>query len=449
MTIEVTANEDVDINDVATVSSPTPDPNRSNNQAQGSISVMAVADLEIDKTGPATATAGTNITYTITITNDGPSTAEGVVIEDNVPQGVVILSVSASNGATCNTGVPGNPLLATICSFGTLAPGATRTMTIQIHIGADFRGPLHNDARVTSATFDDDLEDNLDTVTTDVTGSADLSIVKTDSPDPVLAGNNLTYTLHVTNAGPSTADDVVVTDVLPNGTSFVEGVDLNGQEVCAFVQPNQVSCALGSLEPGETVTLYITVLVDASVPSGTTLTNNASVTSTTFDPDLSNNSTSENTNVLTQAELWLDKTGELRSGNPAPMVVYTLTVHNQPGCETDAQSLPTPTCGGGGPSDAQGIVVVDQLPLDPKKLVVQFVSPGCTYTTATHTVTCSTTAPLPVGQQVVFVIEAQVNGSVRLITNRATLTATTPDPVAGNNVDNVDIVIKGGTGKGK
>jgi hypothetical protein len=241
----------------------------------------------------------------------------------------------------------------------------------------------------------------------------------------------------------------VVTDVLPAGTSFVEGVDLNGQEVCAFVQPNQVSCGLGTLDPGETVTLYITVAVDPSLPSGTVLVNEASVTSSTADPDLSNNSTSESTDVLTEAELWLDKTGELRTGNPSPVVVYTLTVHNNSGCEVDAQSLPAPTCGAGGPSDAIGVHVVDHLPLDAKKVVVQFVSPGCVYTKATHTVTCDATAPLPVGEQMSFVIEAQVSGSVRLITNTATLTATTPDPVAGNNQNSVDIVVKGGTGKGK
>ena len=447
VTIEVMANEDVDINDVATVSSSTPDPDQSNNQAQGSISVMAVADLTIDKTGPATATAGTDITYVITIENEGPSTAEGVVVEDNLPLGVTILSVVGSNGATCNAGVPGNPLLPTRCSFGNLASGDVRTMTINVHIGPDFRGPLHNDARVSSSTFDDDLENNLDTVATDVEGSADVSIVKEDSPDPVIAGNNLTYTLHVTNGGPSTADDVVVTDEIPDGTTYVEGVDLNGQEVCAFVQPNIVSCDLGTLDPGEVVTLYITVFVDPSLPSGTVLTNEASVSSTTFDPDLSDNSTSETTNVVTQAELWLDKTGELRTGNPSPVVVYTLIVHNDPGCETDAQSLPVPTCGAGGPSDAVGIQVVDRLPLDPKKVVVQFVSPGCTYVKATHTVTCTATHPLPVGEQMTFVIEVQVNGSVRLITNTATLTATTPDPVDFNNTDAVDIVVKGGTGK--
>ncbi len=111
ITVEVSANEAVDINDVVTVTSPTPDPVPSNNQAQESISVMAVADLSIDKTGPATGTAGTDISYTLSITNAGPSTARGVVITDVLSAGVKILGVSGSGGASCNAGVPGDAAL--------------------------------------------------------------------------------------------------------------------------------------------------------------------------------------------------------------------------------------------------------------------------------------------------------------------------------------------------
>ena len=63
---------------------------------------------------------------------------------------------------------------------------------------------------------------------------------------------------------------------------------------------------------------------------------------------------------------------------------------------------------------------------------------------ATHTVVCTSTN-VPAGAQVGFVIEAQVNGSVGTITNMAPLTSTTPDPVAANNTDAVNVVIKGGT----
>jgi hypothetical protein len=177
------------------------------------------------------------------------------------------------------------------------------------------------------------------------------------------------------------------------------------------------------------------------------LHNTVTVSSTTPDPNPGNNTDTEDTDVVTSAELWLDKQGELRSGNPAPMIVYTIVVHNDEGCETDAQSTTTPNCGDGGPSDAQDIVVTDQLPLTAKKLVVQFVSPQCTYTKATHSLTC-TVPTLPAGQSVSFVVEAQISGSVGLVTNTATIASSaTPDPVAANNTNTVTLVHKGGTGK--
>ncbi|HEY5846762.1 MAG TPA: hypothetical protein VIU11_21060 [Nakamurella sp.] len=444
--IELTATEDVDINDIADARSPTPDPNPINNEARDHISVLAVADLSVSKTGPATAVAGTDISYTLAIANAGPSTAQGVVVEDLTSAGVTILSVTGSAGAGCNAGIPGDPSAPTTCSFGTLAPGASRTMTINVHVQPDTLGILHNDARISSETFDDDLADNLDTVATEVSGVADLSITKTDSPDPVLAGEELTYTIVVRNAGPSTAMDTVATDTLPGSTTFVSGVDGNGVGVCALVQPGTVTCDLGDLAPGEHRTVFLTVLVDPAVPDGSTLTDTATVSSATDDPNPGNNTATQGTAVDTTAELWLDKQGVLRSGNPAPVLVYTLVVHNDAGCETDAQSSPTPTCGDGGPSDAQNIVVTDVLPLTSKKVVVQYVSPQCTYTIATHTVRC-TAVTLPAGAKVEFVIEVQVSGSVRDITNTATLTSTTDDPVSANNTNSVKVVVKGGTGK--
>lgn len=445
--IELTADEAVDINDVADATADTPDPDTSNNQAEGSIHVSAVADLSIDKTGPANAIAGTPITFTISIANDGPSTAEDVVVEDAVPAGVSMISVSGSNGAGCNAGTPGDPTDPASCSFGSLAPGAARTMTVEVFVLPDTRGVIHDDARVTSATFDDDTSDNLDTLATEVTGSADLSITKAGSPDPVTAGDPLTYTIIVGNDGPSTAFDVTITDTIPAGTTFVDGEDGNGTTVCTLVQVGDVVCDLGDIAPGGSVTVYLTVDTDPSLDPGAVLTNQATVDSITPDPDPSDNTAIDDTDVVTSADVWLDKTGEMRSGNPAPVIIYTLVVHNDAGCETDAQSEPSPTCGDGGPSDARDIVVVDQLPANSQKLVVQYVSPQCTYDAAAHTVTC-TAENVPAGATVSFVIEAQANGSLRLITNTATVSTSTSDPVLENNTDSVDIVVKGGTGTG-
>ena len=103
-------------------------------------------------------------------------------------------------------------------------------------------------------------------------------------------------------------------------------------------------CDLGTMEPGATTTIYLTVTVAASLPSTAVLQNTASVSSATPDPDPSDNTVNQSTDVDTAADVWIDKTGELRTGGPSPVVVYTLTVHNDTGCESDAQSTPTPNC---------------------------------------------------------------------------------------------------------
>ncbi|ADU47648.1 DUF11 domain-containing protein [Intrasporangium calvum] len=445
--VSVEAADVAQINDVATVSSATPDPVTSNNQARGRVSFLGSADLSIAKTAAATVVAGTQLTYEITVHNAGPSTAVGVVVTDTLPAGLSFVSAQTADGS-CTNGNPGDRDLR--CGLGNLAAGATETITVVALVAPDVPDGtiLFNAAVVASDTSDPDNSDNRTSVKTVVEASADVSVTKSDSPDPVFAGNQLTYTIQVTNHGPSTAADVTITDPLPAGTTFVSGQDQNGNTVCSLAQPGIAVCDLGTLQPQQVVTVLLTVLVDASVPSGTVLSNTVTVTSSTADPDPSNNSATTQTDVATSAELWLDKTGVSRSGNPSPVIVYTLTVHNDEGCETDAQSTVTPNCGDGGPSDAKDVTVVDTLPLDPKKVVVQYVSPQCTYATSTHSVTC--TAPnLPAGQSVSFVIEVQTQGSVRTILNTATVSSATADPVLANNTNAVTIVVKGGTGKGK
>jgi uncharacterized repeat protein (TIGR01451 family) len=443
--ITISADEDVDVENLASVTAATPDPVTDNNSATGGVQFLASADLALTKTGPAGATAGTSFDYELAVSNEGPSTATGVVVADVLPLGMTIDAVVCSDGGTANPGQPGNPLLPTTCSFGTLADGAVRTMTVSVTVLPDTRGILHNNARADSEVLDPDLADNLATVATTVAGSADLSISKTDSPDPVVAGDPLSWTIVVTNDGPSTAFDVVVTDTLPAGTTFVSGQDGNGATVCALVQPGEVVCELGDLGPGESVTVYLTVDVDPSLDPGAVLSNTATVSSGTDDPDPTDNTVSEDTAVLTSAELWLDKQATLRSGNSSNVIVYSLVVHNGTGCETDAQSTATPTCGAGGPSDARDVVVVDDLPLTSKKFVVQYLSPQCTYDAATHRVTCSADN-LPAGASVTFVVEGQVSGSVGTISNTATVSSSTADPVVANNTNAATIVHQGGTG---
>ncbi len=119
-------------------------------------------------------------------------------------------------------------------------------------------------------------------------GQADLSITKIDDADPVTPGDTVTYTIDVTNGGPDPAVNVVVTDVLPAGTTFASTTG------CAQ-DPNGLPCSLGTIDAGESASYTMAVTVDAGVQG--LLTNTASVTSSTADPDPSNNSTTETTYV--------------------------------------------------------------------------------------------------------------------------------------------------------
>jgi len=435
ITVDVSAEEPQDINDVVSISSTTPDPDLGNNQATDGIQVIASADLSITKTGAANAVAGNEFTYTVSVDNAGPSRASGVVVSDDLPAGVSFVSATADVGSFT---VSGGVLTWTL---GTVLPGdPVRDLDITVRVKPDTTGQVENSASVTSDVLDPDTGNNRVTFTTAISAEAGLSITKTDSPDPVAAGGELTYTITVANGGPSTARDVVVTDTLPSGTTLISAVNGNGAVTCAPSGPGNFSCDVGDLAPGESVSIFVTVKVDASVPSGTVLTNHAQASSPT-DPDGA--SVTTETLVVNEAELWIEKTGFRPAGNPSGALVYEITVHNAAGSAPDD----TPTSGAGGPSDAQGVVVTDTLPLTPKKLVVQYLSPSCSYSEATHKVTCST-ATIPAGTSVTYRIEVQVKGSSGTIVNSATVTSTTPDPVSENNTDTVANVVQGSTGKG-
>src|SRR5678809_190155 len=126
-----------------------------------------------------------------------------------------------------------------------------------------------------------------------VAPTADLSITKTDSPDPVTTGNDLTYTVTVTNNGPDTATSVTVTDNLPAETTFVS-CSSTGGGVCGGSDNNR-TVTFASLASGESETITFVATVNCSVADGTVISNTATVSSVTPDPNPSNNSSTATT----------------------------------------------------------------------------------------------------------------------------------------------------------
>ena len=124
-----------------------------------------------------------------------------------------------------------------------------------------------------------------------ISSRADLSITKMDSPDPVITGQNLTYTIVVTNSGPDTAMDVSLSDTLPAGVTFVAG-----SAGCSEAG-GVVTCDLADVAAGDAVEITIIVEVDCALADGAILTNTVSVTAATPDPTQANNSATEQTTV--------------------------------------------------------------------------------------------------------------------------------------------------------
>jgi len=118
---------------------------------------------------------------------------------------------------------------------------------------------------------------------------ADLSVTKTDAPDPVAAGDFLNYTITVTNNGADFATGVAVSDAVPAGATFVSATPSQGN--CSGV--TTVNCQLGTLFPGASATVILTVTPDAAG----TLTNTATVSGTQPDPNTANNSATATTTV--------------------------------------------------------------------------------------------------------------------------------------------------------
>jgi uncharacterized repeat protein (TIGR01451 family) len=120
--------------------------------------------------------------------------------------------------------------------------------------------------------------------------SADLSVLKTDSPDPVNSGSNLTYTLSVANNGPGDATGVTVTDILPAGVTFVSATSSQG--TCSHAS-GTVTCNLGTLSSGAAAT--ITIVVIPNTPG--TITNTATAVASESDPNTGNNTATAETTV--------------------------------------------------------------------------------------------------------------------------------------------------------
>jgi len=382
ITATVTAGASTLMNN-ASVSSTTPDPDDSDNSASASINVITSADLAIAKSGDANPDQGATTTYTLTVSNDGPNTADGVVVNDSLPSQFTATAVGS--GFDCT--LPGGPGGTVVCMLASLAPTDPVTnpppqITIIGTVAAGTAGQAISDAAtVTSNTGDPDQTNNTATFSQVIGPVADVAISKqalesdgtTPVTTPLAVGNTFIYALTVTNHGPDAADVVTVTDTLPTGLTLAAAAP--GCTPGAG-SGGTITCTLGTVPSGNTVAINLHVTVGAAA-SNTAPTNTATVSSTTVDPDPTDNSASATVGVGQVANLSIAKSADPQTANVGDDVTFTFTVTNSSSVgEND-----------GGPVGlgTTGAVVTDVLPPG-----IQFVSTAsnCTFAAATDTLTC-------------------------------------------------------------
>jgi uncharacterized repeat protein (TIGR01451 family) len=275
------------------------DPVQSNNTSgHVTTTVNTEADLSIAKSGsPDAVVAGTTLTYTLVVTNNGPSNATGVVVSDTLPAGVGYVSAIASQGTCSEAGG------VVTCNLNGLAVSRSVTVTIVARVASSTTGTLDNTAQVAGNESDPVQGNNTSGhVTTTVNTEADLSVTKSDSPDPVVAGTTLTYTLVYANNGPSDAQGVYITDTLPNEVIYRGVASTEPPLSNPSINGQRLTWAVPTLTAGASGSIVLTVTVNLHV-SGI-LTNSVVITSSTPDSALDNNADDEETTVTTAASLY-------------------------------------------------------------------------------------------------------------------------------------------------
>ena len=204
----------------ATVPATVVDPVPANNSASDTDTLTPVADLSITKTdGSLTAVPGNPVMYTIVASNAGPSAVTGATVADTLPgvlTGATWTCVGAGGG-TCPASGAGN-----INALVNLPVGATATFTLSAVLSPAATGTLANTATVTvpAGVTDPTPANNTATDTDTLAAQVSLVVVKTDGSATYAPGGTATYTVTVTNGGPSSATNVTLTDALPAGTTL-------------------------------------------------------------------------------------------------------------------------------------------------------------------------------------------------------------------------------------
>jgi uncharacterized repeat protein (TIGR01451 family) len=370
----------------------------------------ALPDLVVTKSDSADPVqAGGTLTYTITVANQGDAPAADVHLAEQLPAGVTLQTINPSQGF-CEVD----------CALGTIDAGASAIVTVTV-IPTE-SGQLSNTATATTETEQTTIVNDSDTETTVVeqapqaTGP-DLSVSKTANANSVTVGDNITYTIVVTDAGDGSATGVVITDNLPAGVSFVSVTP----DSCGHAE-GVVTCEPDTLDPDPfTVTIVVKTTATGEPRNVATVTSDqtdANLEDNTDDATVTVNPEQPPPTTTTPEEQpppTSDATADLSLSKTATSFVtkgqgfaYTIAVKNN------------------GPDPASGVTLTDSLPAG-----VSFNSASPSQGSCSGTVTCSL-GTINSGSSATVTINVTAD-TPGFVTNIARVSAAQIDANPGNN----------------
>jgi uncharacterized repeat protein (TIGR01451 family) len=432
------------ITDTGTLTTTTRDINQNNNSATVNIAVAAAgqADLSVtNSASPNPVSAGSNITYTQTITNAGPAAATGVSFTETLPANTSAVSLVGPTGWTCSLGT------LTCTTTSGLALNATANFTFIVTVSATAAsGTTITQTDTVASANDPNSTNNSASASVLVAASADLSITNVASPVPVQAGNNISYTQVVSNAGPSVATAATFTETTPANTTFVSLSTIPSGWSCtlpAVGSAGTITCTNPNLAVGS-ASFPVVVKVTAGTAAGTAINDTATVTSSTGDPNGANNSATATDVVAlsTQADLITTNAASPTSVAAGSNVTYTQSVTNNGPAAATAPTFTQAT---------------------PPNTVFESMTPPAGWTCSgvavggTGTITCTDGSTLAANATANYTLILQVNAgtasgttiaetatanATNLVPNIISNTATATVVVANANSANVTIVKK-------
>jgi len=266
-----------------------------------------------------------------------------------------------------------------------------------------------------SSPNDPDAGNNSASASFTVHNRADLVMTKHASATQVLAGDPFTYTINLTNNGPTDAKSVVLNDIQPSGVTFTSCTATAGT---CNVSGGVASLSLASLLNGASVAVTIQATLNFGVADGAIVTNTASATASTFDPDTSNNSGSASLTVQNKSDLFVTKIANLTSVKATQNLVYTVTVKNL------------------GPYRAAAVVMNDPVPANSGFMSLNSSGVPCTTPAvgAVGTIACNL-GNMASGATATFTITVKVGGASNKTSINNTAKGNSPnfDPNLANN----------------